>query len=350
MYDYNMFKSALKGFNKDEVIAYMQKKDDETEKALADLKAEIRQRDKVIAELNNRLVAKDEKYEALEKDVQEKYQSYIDNYALIGSLVYDAHVKAKEIEEKAQMEADSRKEASERDYQALMTDAENIRSKAMTQAEAYLAGKTAEADSYINKARSEADRYTAETRGDADAYARKTRYEADGYAEQKRSEADDLVAGCRKEGERILSEAEGNRDKLMASARAEVSRLVSSAHDEHDFIVAQAEDIASKKKAYVDAEIAVSIEMARKKYTAIRTEMESMVELINQVQKRFMNSYRDIHMLSSELPEELEAFSDPDDDEDVFDEDLPENALLTDTEMAADTPDGDGPVPTEGAR
>ena len=348
MYDYKTFKSAFMGFNKDEVIAYMQKKDDENEKVLADLKAEIRQRDKVIAELNNRLVAKDEKYEALERNVQDKYQPYIDNYSLIGSLVYDAQVRAKEIEEKARTEADSKKEASERDYQAIVTDAENIRSKARSQAEAYLAGKTAEADTYINKARSEADRYTAETRGDADAYARKTRNEADGYAEQKKSEADDLMAGCRREGERILTDAEGNRDKLLADARNEVNKLVSTAHDEHDRIIAQAEDIAAKKKAYVDAEIAASIGTARKKYTAIRTEMESIVELINQVQKRFMNSYRDIHMLSSELPEELQGFTD-DEDEFGYEEDYPETGLLTASEADGDAPRGKREVPTEGA-
>lgn len=348
MYDYKMFKSAFRGFNKDEVIAYMQKKDDENEKALADLKAEIRQRDKIIAELNNRLVSKDEKYDALERDVRDKYQRYIDNYSLIGSLVYDAKVRAKEIEQKAQTEADSRKEASERDYQAIVTDAENIRSKARTQAEAYLAGKTAEADTYINKARSEADRYTAETRGDADAYARKTRNEADGYAEQKKAEADDLMAGCRRESERILSDAEGDRDKLLSDARLEVTRLVGDAHDEHDRIIAQAEDIAAKKKAYVDAEIAASIGTARKKYNAIRTEMESIVGLINQVQKRFMNSYRDIHMLSSELPEELQGFADDEDDFD-FEEDVPGSDVLTVEEAEKSAPEGGEEARTEGA-
>lgn len=327
MYDYKMFKSAFRGFNKDEVIAYMQKKDDENEKALSDLKAEIRQRDKVIAELNNRLVQKDEKYEALEKDVRDKYQPYIDNYSLIGSLVYDAQVRARAIEEQAKAEADSRQEASQRDYDTIVADAENIRRKARTQAEAYLAGKTAEADSYINKARSEADRYTAETRGDADAYARKTRNEADGYAEHKKAEADDLMAGCQRESERILTDAESDRDRLLSEARNESTHLVSTARDEHDRIIAQAEDIAQKKKAYVDAEIAASIGSARKKYAAIRTEMEGIVDLINQVQKRFMNSYRDIHMLSQELPEELEGF--PEEDDFDYGEEGYEASLLT---------------------
>ena len=48
-------------------------------------------------ELNEKLEQKQNEIDRLEKDIREKYQSYIDNYDTIGRLVFDAEVRSKKI-------------------------------------------------------------------------------------------------------------------------------------------------------------------------------------------------------------------------------------------------------------
>lgn len=54
----------------------------------------MEERDKLISELRQSLKNKETENEQLQKDIKEKYQSYIDNYDSIGKLVYDAKVRS----------------------------------------------------------------------------------------------------------------------------------------------------------------------------------------------------------------------------------------------------------------
>ena len=82
MDDYGMFKQALRGFDKDEVLAYIRQKEDEHGKQILSMERDIRKRDKVISELKSRIVLKDEQVERMEQEIKTKYQKYIDNYNL----------------------------------------------------------------------------------------------------------------------------------------------------------------------------------------------------------------------------------------------------------------------------
>ena len=106
MDEYGMFKQALRGFDKDEVLAYIKQKEDEHGKQIISMERDIRKRDKVSSELKSRIVLKDEQVERLEQEIRDKYQKYIDNYNQIGELVYESKVKGNRIIEEAQEEAD----------------------------------------------------------------------------------------------------------------------------------------------------------------------------------------------------------------------------------------------------
>ena len=106
MEDYMSFKQALRGFDKDEVLDYIRKQEEEANVRIASLEKDIRKRDKIISELKNRIVLKDEQVDRMEKDIREKYQKYIENYRQIGDLVYESKVKAERIVEEAHIEAD----------------------------------------------------------------------------------------------------------------------------------------------------------------------------------------------------------------------------------------------------
>jgi len=86
MYDVNMFKTGIRGFEKDEVLAYLQKQDEEYNEKLKKLEEDLAKKDEVIADLRERLTQKDEQHARLESELRSKYQEYVDNYQQIGEL------------------------------------------------------------------------------------------------------------------------------------------------------------------------------------------------------------------------------------------------------------------------
>lgn len=86
-----MFKTTLMGgFDKDDVLRQVQKMKDEAYAEKSKLLLVLKGKDKKIAELTNRMALKEAEIERLERDIREKYQSYIDNYEMISQLVFDA--------------------------------------------------------------------------------------------------------------------------------------------------------------------------------------------------------------------------------------------------------------------
>ena len=59
--------------------------------------AALQKKDTEIAELRETLAAKDKELLDMDKTIRDKYQSYVDNYDTIGSLVYEAKLRAKQI-------------------------------------------------------------------------------------------------------------------------------------------------------------------------------------------------------------------------------------------------------------
>lgn len=96
-YDLNMFKPSVRGFDKDEVLKYLEKLDDEKAVMVEKYERELDHRNKVINDLKNRIVMKDEQVDQLEETIRNRYQKYIDHYEQIGELVYDSRMKADQI-------------------------------------------------------------------------------------------------------------------------------------------------------------------------------------------------------------------------------------------------------------
>ena len=135
------------GFDKEEVLQELQKMKEnahaekaqilrELEEARRDcarLSRELQAKDGKIAELQEAIVTRDRERMEMDRTVREKYQSYIDNYETIGSLIYESKIRAKQIareteEErqkilsKAQEEADQIREKAEQAIQKRLQD------------------------------------------------------------------------------------------------------------------------------------------------------------------------------------------------------------------------------------
>ena len=66
-----------------------------------------------------------------------------------------------------------------------------------------------------------------------------------------------------------------------------------------------AEAEAKRKVESVQSEIDDKLMEGKKKYLAVQEEMNGIVELINQAQKRFMSSYKEVHQIISSMPTSL---------------------------------------------
>ena len=101
-----MFKTTLMGgFDKDDVQEKVQKMKDETAQQQLAFKKEIEEKEQRIAELQKRLELKEANQERLERDIQEKYQKYVDNYETIGRVALEAQLRADKMIDDAEAEA-----------------------------------------------------------------------------------------------------------------------------------------------------------------------------------------------------------------------------------------------------
>ena len=102
-----MFKTTLMGgFDKDDVQEKVQKMKDEAAQQQLAFKKEIEEKEQRIAELQKRLELKEANQERLEREIQEKYQKYVDNYETIGRVALEAQLRADKMIEETQEKCD----------------------------------------------------------------------------------------------------------------------------------------------------------------------------------------------------------------------------------------------------
>lgn len=120
-----MFKTTLMGgFDKDDVQEKVQKMKDEAAQQQLAFKKEIEEKEQKIAELQKRLELKEANQERLERDIQEKYQKYVDNYETIGRVALEAQLRADKMIEETQEKCDKMVADAEAEAKQKIADAE----------------------------------------------------------------------------------------------------------------------------------------------------------------------------------------------------------------------------------
>lgn len=93
-----LFKTTLMGgYDKDDVAEGITRMKDAAYADKTRFLNTIKEKDKKIQQLNEKLNQSEQNIASLERDIKEKYQSYIDNYESIGRLVFDAQLRADNI-------------------------------------------------------------------------------------------------------------------------------------------------------------------------------------------------------------------------------------------------------------
>ena len=119
--------------------------------------------------------------------------------------------------------------------------------------------------------------------------------------------------------------------RLVYDAQVRSNQMIDEAQNESDKIRAAARKAAKECLDSVQKEIDDRLLEGKKKYLAVQEELNEIVELINKLQRRFMQSYKSVHSIISIIPESLQE----------LEEDEMETAALTFSELEQQTIDRD---------
>lgn len=101
------FKTTLMGgFDKEDVLKKVKAIREEAYAEKSKLTLELQNKEKMIAEKDAVIAEKNAEIDRLQKDIKEKYQSYIDNFDTIGQLVYESRIKSEKTISDANAERD----------------------------------------------------------------------------------------------------------------------------------------------------------------------------------------------------------------------------------------------------
>lgn len=142
----------------------------------------------------------------------------------------------------------------------------------------------------------------------------------------------------------IILNAQIQADDMISKAKTQCEEMLKETEKQAAKMRQDAEYEARARIDQVQKEVNEKLADGKKKYIAVQDEMNEIVELINQAQKRFMSSYKEVHRIVSSMPDslrdmgELECMQGHKDDPECLDTADNEDALdeaedLTEEEM-----------------
>ena len=136
-YNEEQFKTTLMGgYDKEDVQNQFRMLKDTAQAEKNKLNTTIEELNKTIQQKDAKIKEKSDEIEKLHKDISEKYQSYIDNYDIIGKIVYETRI----------------------DSERILKEAEEKKDKMLADADASAKEKTAKAQAEVDKILSDGKR------------------------------------------------------------------------------------------------------------------------------------------------------------------------------------------------
>ena len=142
----------------------------------------------------------------------------------------------------------------------------------------------------------------------------------------------------------LILNAQIQADEMMERAKKQCDEMLKTAEQQAAQMREEADREAKARVDQVQKEVNEKLADGKKKYIAVQDEMNDIVELINQAQKRFMSSYKEVHRIVATMPDslrdmtDLECFGHTEEDVECYDTAENEDALdeaeeLTEEEM-----------------
>ena len=89
---------------------------------------------------------------------------------------------------------------------------------------------------------------------------------------------------------------------LVYDSKVRSEQMIRDAEEKRKTILDEADAEANRKIEAVQTEIDKRIDEGEQRYKTIEEELENLLSLVNQVQKKFMESYRSIHNIVRDMP------------------------------------------------
>lgn len=103
--------------------------------------------------------------------------------------------------------------------------------------------------------------------------------------------------------------------KLVFDAQIKADEIIAKAREDAEVIRQKAEEEAEERLMTARARVDEVLCEGKRHYMEVQDEMNGIVELINQAQGCFMESYREIHRIVSSMPEALKSLSEEETEE-----------------------------------
>ena len=108
----------------------------------------------------------------------------------------------------------------------------------------------------------------------------------------------------------IILNAQIQADEMISKAQQQCEEMLKEAERQAAEMREDADREARARIDQVQKEVNEKLADGKKKYIAVQDEMNEIVELINQAQKRFMSSYKEVHRIVSTMPDSLRDMGD----------------------------------------
>ena len=137
-----------------------------------------------------------------------------------------------------------------------------------------------------------------------------TRVHSDQVLGSVKAEKEKLLAGAREEAQRSREDARKEADACLSQARDKARSCLEMAQREAAQCQAAAREEAQRLVSDAQKEADTRLAEGKKKYAAVQEELNGLVEMVNQVQKRFMESYKAVHALLRTMPAPMQELED----------------------------------------
>ncbi len=104
---------------------------------------------------------------------------------------------------------------------------------------------------------------------------------------------------------KLVFDAQIRSDDMLQKTTEECDKMRKKTWAECSRIREDAEEEARRTIDSIQQEVDDKLAEGKKRYVAVQNELNEIVELINQAQKRFMASYKEVHNIINTMPESL---------------------------------------------
>jgi chromosome segregation ATPase len=101
--------------------------------------------------------------------------------------------------------------------------------------------------------------------------------------------------------------------KIVYETRIDSERILKEAEEKKDKMLADADASAKEKTAKAQAEVDKILSDGKRRYEVLQEEINELITLVNQVQHKFMKSFKAIHEISNTMAEDSFGGLDMDD-------------------------------------